>query len=219
MHVLEWMSDVFAAVGDVWAFRAPASLVSEAHASLPVAVGVAVLAGLSTMVGHAVVFAINRVSGLRLLAGMALGAAYTVLLRSLIAATLAVAAVAVTQGRVDGETVGICYLFALAPLALAFLVFIPHFGLYIGRVLEGWTLLCLVALISPVLGVGRWYALAVAGGAWLIGQLLSRLLSRPLAAVSSRVWSLATGHDTFLTAQDILSGAPFVPLERRERPA
>lgn len=219
MQFLDWMADVLTAVGDVWAFRAPALLVTQARAELSVAVGVAVLAGLSTMVGHAVVFAINRVSGLRMLAGMTLGALYTVLLRGLIAATLALAAVAVTQGRVDGETVGICYLFALAPLVLAFLVFVPHFGLYIGRVLEGWTLLCLVALISPVLGVGRWYALAVAGGAWLIGQLLSRLLSRPLAAVSSRLWSLTTGHETFLTAHDILTGAPFVPLERRERPA
>lgn len=217
--VLDWVGDVLAAVADVWAFRAPVPLVTHARTALPVAVGVAVLAGISTMVGHAVVFAINRVSGLRMLAGIGLGALYTVLLRGLIAATLALTALALTQGRVDAQTLGICYLFALAPLVLGFLVFIPHFGLVIGRILEGWSLLCLVALISPVLGVGRWYALAAGGAAWLLGQLLSRLLSRPLAGISSRLWSLATGHETFLTAQDILTGAPFVPLERRERPA
>lgn len=217
MPVVTWFAEVLDAVGDVWAFRAPDSLVHGPTHAWPIALGVALLAGLSTMVGHAVVFAINRVSGLRMVAGMAIGAVFTVALRLLTATSIAVLSWAATAGRVQGEVVGICYLFALAPLVLSFLVFLPYFGLFLGRLLEGWALLCLVALLSPVLGVGRWAALALAGGAWLVTQLLSRVLAGPLAVVSSRVWTLATGHESFLTAQDILTGAPFVPLERRER--
>src|SRR5690606_8455611 len=120
-------------------------------------------------------------------------------------------------GRIDGEMIAITYLFALAPLVLSFLVFIPHFGLGIGRLLEVWSVLCLVALLSPVLGVGRWAALGIGVGGWLLSQLLSRLLARPLAAITSRVWTLATGHASVVTAKDILTGATFMPLERQER--
>lgn len=219
MPVVTWLAEVFGAIRDVWAFRAPDALLHGPTHAWPIALGVALMAGLATMIGHAVVFAINRVSGLRMVAGMAIGAVFTVALRLLTAATIALLSWAATGGRVEGDVVGICYLFALAPLVLSFLVFVPYFGLYLGRLLEMWALLCLVALLSPVLGIGRWPALALAGGTWVVTQLLSRLLARPLAVVSSRVWSLATGHETFLTAQDILTGTPFVPLERRERAA
>ena len=102
---------------------------------------------------------------------------------------------------------------------LSFLIFVPHFGLFLGRVLEGWALLCMVALLSPTLGVGhvggarprRWrlagHAGAVPGAGGAVG------------VGGSRLWSLATGHDTYLTARDILSGAPFIPLEQQERHA
>lgn len=219
MQVLTWFDGVVAAVGEVWAFRVPAALTGPPSRALPVAAGVALLAGLAVMVGHAVVFAINRVTGLRMVVGMAIGAVYMALLRVLTAATIAGLAWLVTRGRVDVAAVGVTYLFALAPLLLSFLVFVPHFGLLVGRVLEGWTVLCLVVLLSPVLGIGWWQALALGGGTWLLSQLLSRALVRPLAAVGSRVWTFATGREVFLTAQDVLTGAPFVPLGRSEAPA
>ncbi|GAB2598617.1 hypothetical protein [Pseudactinotalea suaedae] len=217
MSVLELLSAVLAAVGDVWAFRAPARLTHPHDAVWAPAIGVAVLAGLSMMLGNVVVFAINRVSGLRMLAGMALGAVFMAVLRMLSATAIALAAWGITRGGIDGEMIAITYLFALAPLVLSFLVFVPHLGLGIARLLEIWSVLALVALLSPVLGVGRWPALAIAVGGWFLSQLLSRLLARPLVAVGSRVWTLATGHATLLTAQDILTGATFVPLERQER--
>lgn len=217
MQVLEWLSAVLAAVGDVWAFRAPARLTHPHEGVWAPAIGVAVLAGLSVMVGNVVVFAINRVSGLRMVVGIALGAVFMTLLRILAATAIALAAWGVTQGRIDGEMIAITYLFALAPLVLSFLVFIPHLGLGIARLLEIWSVLCLVVLLSPVLGVGRWPALAIGVGGWLLSQLLSRLLARPLAALTSRAWTLVTGHATLVTAKDLLTGATFVPLERQER--
>lgn len=219
MQILQWLAVVFDAVGDVWAFRAPARLTHPDEGVWTPAIGVAVLAGLSMMVGNLVVFAINRVSGLRMLAGMAMGAVFMAALRMLSATAIALAAWGVTRGRIDGEMIAITYLFALAPLVLSFLVFIPHLGLGIGRLLEVWSVLCLVALLSPVLGVGRWAALAIALGGWLLSQLLSRLLAKPLAALTSRIWTLATGHTSLVTAKDILTGATFVPLERQEREA
>lgn len=217
MQVLAWLSAVFAAVGDVWSFRAPARLTHPHEAVWGPAIGVAVLAGLSIMLGNVVVFVINRVSGVRMMAGIALGAVAMALLRMLSAAAIALAAWAVTRGAIDGELIAITYLFALAPLVLSFLVFIPHLGIGIGLLLELWSVLCLVALLSPVLGVGRVAALAIGLGGWFLSAFLSRLLTRPLAAIGSRAWTLATGHTSLLTGKDILTSATFVPLERQER--
>src|SRR5690625_5022895 len=73
MTMVDWWAQVFSAAGDVWTLRAPEVLKLGPRASIPVAAGVAVLAGIATMIGHTVVFAINRVTGLRMAAGMALG--------------------------------------------------------------------------------------------------------------------------------------------------
>ncbi len=217
MTVVQWLTEVLGAVGDVWTLRTPGVLELGPWAAIPVAAGVAVLAGIATMLGHTVVFAINRVTRLRMAAGMVLGALYLALLRSLTAVVIGLLALAVTQGSVDGELLAVTYLLALAPHALAFLVFVPHFGLAIGRLLEVWALVCLAALLVHVLAIGRLPAVAIAGAAWLTGQMLSHLLAKPIAVVSSRAWSLATGRDTFITSQDILAGAPFVPLQRQEQ--
>src|SRR5688500_2225322 len=83
MSVLGMLSAVLAAVGDVWAFRAPARLTHPHEAVWAPAIGVAVLAGTSMMLGNVVVFAINRVSGLRMVAGIALGAVFMAVLRML----------------------------------------------------------------------------------------------------------------------------------------
>ncbi|WP_147919173.1 hypothetical protein [Ruania zhangjianzhongii] len=217
MGALEWFVEVVGAAGDVLALRVPSALEIGPRAMVPVAAGVAILAGLATMLGHTVVFAINRVTGLRMAAGMALGGLYLAVLRALTGVVIGLLALAVTRGAVDGELLAVVYLLAMAPHLLGVLVFIPHFGLMIGRLLEVWTLVSLAALLVHVLGIGRLPAAAIALAAWVVSQLLSHLLAKPLAVVSSRAWSLATGHATFITTQDILAGAPFVPLEQREQ--
>ncbi|WP_163540926.1 hypothetical protein [Occultella kanbiaonis] len=219
MSVVEWFAQVFAAVGDVLSFRVPPVLLDSPGHALSLGIGIAVLAGLSTMLGHAVVFVINRVRRLRMVAAIALGAVYTVLLRGLTGVAIALVAWLVTRGNVDGEMITAAYLFAIAPHVLAFLVFIPYLGLLFGRVLEVWSAVALAVLLAPVLGVGLLPALAISGVAWAGAHLVSVVLARPLARVTSRGWTLVTGHETILTSSDILSGTPFVPLEHREHHA
>ncbi len=213
------VTSVLSAVVDVWALRPPEVLALTTRSAAPIAIGVALLAGLSTAVGHAVIYAINRVKGVRMIVCISLMAVYTTLLRVALAATIAAVGWALTQGRVDGATIALVYLLSLAPHVLQVLVFIPHLGLGIGRLLEGWSVLALVVMLAHVLAIGWWWALLLSGGIWLATQLISHLLARPLARTTSRLWRLATGHATYLTAHDVLAGAPFVPLERRERPA
>jgi hypothetical protein len=217
MEALEWLGRVLAAVVDVWGLSAPGHTAGEAPATVPVAVGVALLAGLSMMLGHAVVFSINRVGGWRLATGLALGALYVLVLRGLTAVAVAGVVWAVTGGEVPGRTVGIAFLLAVAPHVLGFFVFVPHLGIGFGRVLEIWSLVALVVLLADVMGTAGWLSLAIGLGAWLGARLLSRLLARPVAVGASRVWTAVTGRPTFFTGHDLLTGVPFVPLEVGER--
>ena len=214
MDPISWIAAVLAAATDVALLR-PAVVFERLSATslVSVAVGVALLAGASTMFGHVVVFLLNHVYGLRLYAGVALGGLYLTLLHVLSAVVVGLAATA-AMGDVAPMTIAVAYLLALSPRLLGFLVFVPHIGLGIGRLLEGWWLITLVIVLAQVLGLGRWQALAVAGVAWLLTQLLSRLLARPVASLTSRAWTRLSGRTTFITAHDILAGTPFVPLER-----
>lgn len=214
MEPISWIAAVLAAVADVALLRPAVAYERLATTSLTsVAIGVAMLAGASTMLGHVVVFLLNHIHGLRLFAGVALGGLYLSILHLISAGVVGLTVIAVV-GDVTPMTIAVAYLFAISPRVLGFLVFLPHIGLGIGRVLEGWWLIALVVLLAQVLDLGRWHALLVAGIAWLLTQLLSRLLARPVASLTSRAWTRLSGRTTFITAHDILAGAPFVPLER-----
>ncbi len=216
MNFFSLVTAVLQAIGDVLTLNVSALLTRGADA--PVVVGVALVAGFSTMAGYAVVFFLNRVRGVRFHVSMALGTAYLIFLQCL-TAVIAVLVCLIVIGEFAPLTVISGYLLALAPRALGFLVFIPHFGLAIGRILEGWVLLALVAVLRGVLDTTWLQAFAIASIAWLLEQILSRALARPVASLASRAWTLATGQPTFLSAHDILAGAPFIPLQARRRTA
>lgn len=214
MAAISWLQAVLDAVGDMLLLRVPDVLVAvPGRSRLPVAVGVALLAAFSTLLGHGVIFMLNRVHGVRLAVSMTLGAVYLVLLHALTGLVIGLVA-ALLVGAVPATSVVVVYLLSLAPRTLSFLVFIPHLGLGIGRVIAGWCLLTLFLSLAHELGVGPWQALLVGGTAWLVAQVVSRLLSRPLASLVSVVWTRVTGSPTFVTAHDVLAGAPFVPLDR-----
>ncbi len=205
---------VLDAVVDMSLLRVPEALQAAAGAArLWVAVGVAMLAALSTLVGHSVIFMLNRVRGVRLVVSMTLGAVYLVLLHLLTGLVIGLVS-SLLVGEVSATTIVVVYLLSLAPRTLGFLVFVPHLGLGIGRLIEGWCLLTLFLCLAHEFQVGPWRALLVGGTAWLVAQVVSRLLARPLASVASLAWSRATGSPTFLTAHDVLAGGPFVPLDR-----
>lgn len=186
------------------------------HPRLWVAVGVALIAAFSTLVGHGVIFMLNRVHGVRLAVSLALGSVYLLLLHTLTGVVIGVVAT-LMAGDVPARTIVVVYLLSLAPRALSFLVFIPHLGLGIGKVIEGWCLITLFLALSHELGLGPWRALLVGGTAWLAAQVVSHLIARPLSALVSVVWTRVTGRPTFVTAHDLLADGPFVPVDASSR--
>lgn len=208
------------------------------HSRLSVAVGVALLAAVSTLVGHGVIFMLNRVRGVRFAVSLALGAVYLVVLQAFTGLVVGLASYLFVRD-VSVRTIAVVYLLSLAPRAFGFLVFIPYLGLGIGRVIEGWCLLTLFVTLAVELQIGPWRALLVGGTAWLLTQVLSRLLARlrrPVALGAAVVLARGRGrgpdhpdlrrpdaahrHAGLLRPAPLAAGRPELPRgDRRHVPA
>jgi len=177
------------------------------------ALGVAVLASLSTMLGHSAVLALNRIRGLRLLSTLVLNAVVLSSLRILQAAITWTVAGIVLGHPVPLLDLVIVALLSLAPQVFGVVTAMPHAGLFIGRVLEAWQYLVLVVGVSATFGVTLATALGITLVGWVVMQMVSRLLRVPATWLGSRLWTLATGRPTMVTARDILAGTPLMPVE------
>ena len=187
--------------------------VGIAAADLWDAVGVAALASLSTMLGHSAVLALNRIRGLRLLSTLVLNAVVLSFLRILQAAVTWTVAGIVLGHPVPLLDLVIVALLSLAPQVFGVVTAMPHAGLFIGRVLEAWQYLVLVVGVSATFGVTLATALGITLVGWVVMQMVSRLLRVPATWLGSRLWTLATGRPTMVTARDILAGTPLMPVE------
>lgn len=183
-----------------------------------VLVGIAVLAGGSTLIGHLAILFLNRIRGLRLVATIGLNAAVLTVLH--VVQALVIWAVATLVRWEWAPIAGLVQaaLLALAPMVLNFLTAIPHFGLAIGKGIELWTAVILWLGVTHVLGFTWWMGLAVTGVGWLVMQLLSRLLEQPMEQLMTKVFSIVSGAPTLVTGRDVLAGTPLIPVPTSERP-
>lgn len=183
------------------------------------ALGVALLATASNMLGHVAILLLNRLTGLRLLTTLALNLLGIAALHTVQAAvTWGVAQLFGSRALPLLDLVTVALL-SVAPLVFAFLTAIPHFGIGIGRLLGAWEYLIWWFGVAHVLGFGGWASLAVTAAGWLVMQVLSRLAHAPLNWAVSRLWTLATGRPTMITSRDVLSGMLVMPVVDRRREA
>ncbi len=214
---LEWLAAVLDAAGRALVLD-PVLLEQASHREfLPVAAGVALLAGISTMIGRSVILFLNRVRGLRFALAIVGAGVWTVfffLLQGVVVGL--VGRLALGRAPTWVELLSIVLLSA-APLCFDFLVLIPHFGQFIGRVLEVWAFIVLIVGVSALFHVNLWGALAVTGAGWLVRHLLAQVVAGPLGWLSSRAWQLVTGEAMLVTTHDVMSGYPFVDVVGPDR--
>jgi len=187
----------------------------SAYAMLDDALGIAGLAAVSTMLGHIAVLSLNRIRGVRLLVSVVVSIVAFWMLYVVEAVVTWTVASLVIHKPLPLLPIIVVALTATAPLVFNFLTALPHIGMFIGRLLQAWSFLVLVMGMGYAYKASFWMALGFALAGWLTMQLLSRLLHRPLGWLSSRAWTLATGTPTMVTAEDILSGMPIIPVAQR----
>lgn len=181
--------------------------------NLEISITVAILAGISTLIGDSVVLFLNRVRGWRFAITMLLNAVGFVLLYALQALVIAIVGPLVVGHSPGLAAVTRGVMLATAPMIFGFFVLIPYLGPAIARVLQAWGLLVLWVVVDALFDTDLWTALLITAIGWGVMQLLSWSLSRPFAWVGDRIWRLATGTPSMMTGRDLLSGHMFMPLD------
>jgi hypothetical protein len=192
-----------------------AGYLSTHSLSTEIALTIAVIAGISTLVGDSVVLFLNQVRGWRFALSLLLNGFGFVLLYTLQAVVLAIVGPLVTGHEPGFGAVVRGVMISTAPLVFGFLVLIPYLGPGIARFLQVWGLLILWLVSMALFRSGPLSALLITGLSWGVMQLLSWSLSRPVTWLGDRIWRLISGQPSMMTGNDLLAGHMFMPLDHR----
>lgn len=177
------------------------------------AITVAVLAGVSTLLGNSVVLFLNGIRGVRFAISLVVNSLGFVLLYAVQALVIALVGYALTGERLALTVATWAVLLSTAPMIFGFFALIPYLGPGIARILQAWGVVALWAIAGALYRVDRWTALLITLVGWGAMQLVSWVLAGPLSLFGRWVWRVTTGHPTMLTAQDLLSGHLFAPVD------
>lgn len=200
-----FLDALLGAVGCSLSFGTGCALRPTASFGWAVPIGVAIIAGISLMLGQWALLAINRVGRWRTLLTLAtsgLGTLCTGVVEAGLVALLSWA----LQDRVRLWVVLPAVLVAYAPYWLGFLVVLPYTGPGVARVLKVWHLLAMWLGLRPVLDMGGGYSLLIAAVAWLAQQGIDALIERAPMHLRERVFKLVSGS-AGLTGRDLMSSA------------
>ncbi|MGC3995754.1 MAG: hypothetical protein QM779_16815 [Propionicimonas sp.] len=180
--------------------------------SYEVAITVAVVAGVSTLLGDSMVLFFNRVRGWRFAFSLLLNGVAVVGLYALQAVFVYLLGMIVVGGGPGFGWVLRGVMLSTAPLVFGVFALIPYFGPAIARFLQAWGVVALWVIVAVMFRTNGFLALVIAVGSWLVMQLLSWLFARPVAWIGNRIWKVVTGKPFMMTGRDLLAGHPFMPL-------
>ncbi len=210
----DFLGSLWRAITGVWSLDSSmAEWFRNYPQSLEISITIAMLAGISTLLGNSVVLFWNRIRGWRFGVSLVFNGVSMVGLFVVQSVVIALVGYLITGDRLTIFNAARAVMLATAPLLFGFLELAPYVGPGIARVLQVWSLLALWTIVGVVYRVDYWQALLITGLGWAVMQGLSWALAKPLSALGNRIWRLLSGSPTLLTAQDILSGHQFMPVE------
>ncbi|MFT4296005.1 MAG: hypothetical protein QM582_11405 [Micropruina sp.] len=213
-QVWRYLSGMFELIGRAYRLDSAAlGWVRDHPFAIWLAVGVALLAAISLMTGHAVVLLLNRITGWRFAAGLLLSATWLVALHAVESLVLWGLGSLFSGREVPYPTVLAGVLVATAPQVWGFLTLTPYLGPAISRLLSAWSAIVLWAVTTGTFDIGRWPALAVVGASWLLMHLLSTLCAPWLSRAMAALFERRTGRPFRVSGTDVLNGRPMITSE------
>lgn len=169
-----------------------------------VVAGIVFLAGVSTLLGHSAVLFINRVRKSRFVISLIVnGFVYIV---SYVVWGFVVWLAGYLLFDVNPPLTQFVRIMGLstAPLVFGFFILIPWMGPFVGKVLNIWSFLILLAIVEFQFQIGFWGALIVVGLGWLASLAINNTIGRPVVALRNRMSRMITGSSLDASAEDIL---------------
>lgn len=166
--------------------------------------GIIFLAGVATLLGQSVVLFLNRVRGGRFFFSLVVNGLMFIISYFVWGAIIYIAGRFLFQENVTFGSMFRLVGLSTAPLIFGFFILIPWMGPFLGKVLNVWSFLILINVVQFQFESGFWGALLCVGLGWLLMNLLSNTIGKPIIAVRNRIWRRVTGSSMDATAQDIL---------------
>lgn len=178
-------------------------LVAQYPSSGRVILAIAVLGGVSLLLGQSVILFVNRVTPGRFVLSLLINGVVFALSLASWAGAIWLISRALGSPMPFGPVARMVGLGA-APYIWGFLVLLPWAGPAIGRVLAVWSLLVVLAGLMQLYGAPFLTALAVVGFGWLLITVLTNTVGRPIIALRNRLARLVTGSSMDASVADIL---------------
>ncbi len=169
-----------------------------------VVLGILFLAGVSTLIGQAVVLFASRVKPRRFFFSLGLNGLLFILLYLTWGTTIWVIGNLLFTFKADYLGVARLVALSVAPLIFGFMILIPYLGQTIERLLYAWSFLILLGVTESTFHVGILRALVCLSLSWALMALLAVTLGRPVIALRNLLWHRLVGSPIDATAQDIL---------------
>ena len=178
--------------------------------SLPAALTIVFLAGVSQSLSQIVVLFINQVRPVRFILSLLISALFFTIGYGFWALStwsiLNMSFAEYLPFNTVLRTVGFSY----APLMLGILVMFPYFGSAFFLALSIWTLLAVVVGISAITPLGLWEAFESAALGWILVQLLQKTVGQPVASLGQWITNWVAGEELITNrvrlAQELYAG-------------
>jgi hypothetical protein len=167
--------------------------------------GIAIIGGVSQLLGQSVILFVNRVRPGRFAFSLLLnGLTYFI---GIMVWGTAIWLSSRVIFRVDDSYATVLRMVTLgaAPFVFGFLVLIPYAGVFIGRVLGVWSLLIVLAAVNFTYGFDFWQGAVVVTLGWLLMMLLSNTIGKPVVALRNVLFRKVVGTSLDATTHDILT--------------
>jgi hypothetical protein len=156
------------------------------------ALGVAMLAGISVLIGDSVVLFANRVRPTRFAAGLALNAVLFALSLAVEGITIWLVARFLFDARRPLELAVLIAFLGSAPLVFGFFIMAATLGPHVGRLLRLWSWLIIVLAVRDGFDLALWEGLVCVVLAQLLIWGINLAFRRPLGAVNDGMWKAVT---------------------------
>ena len=178
--------------------------VEEYPQSAWLVVGIVFLAGVSTLLGHSAVLFINRVRKSRFVISLLVNGIVYIISYAVWGFVVWLAGYVLFDVNPPLSQFLRIMGLSTAPLVFGFFILIPWMGPFVGKVLNIWSFLILLAIVQFQFQIGFWGSLIVVGLGWLASLALNNTIGRPVVAVRNRLSRLITGSNLDASAEDIL---------------
>lgn len=165
---------------------------------------VAIVAGVSLLIGQSVILFVNQVKPVRFILSLFMnGLTFSI---SLIvwAFTIFVAGNLLFEARPMFSGVLNIVMLSAAPFVFGFLILIPYAGQFVYRLLSVWSFVIAMGAVRFSYNVGWVDALLAVGLGWLLSYVLTITIGKPIVAIRNRIAVRLLGTPMDATTKDIL---------------